>query len=629
MIRPDEQPEWAEPIPVVLPAPPDDAPVPDAALPTLNPYLQPIDPLVDGQPPESIEALPEVEEALPVDPLEVVPDIEPLLYAEAYEPPTPVAARGGRGWPLIAWIVIAVLVCYEFASNHIVPYFTEVARERFATGRPEEGPAAPGGEPAPKDAGENPAEAMDATEAEVEFAVLEMQSRYLVGWNSLVRQQAFYDQARQLNTGPPEQRLRAIVLIGELGGPNDAIEELQRLDRQVPLNGPQRALRDILLKLYRDHERRQWTTPSLTPDDRELLKDELGWFGRLALAPADGHDQQAREDVLKPAKTTAIAVVSVFGVLGLLGLVGFVLLVIFAVCLLAGWLRRGFGRPGPYGGVYAETFAIWMAAFLAMNLAGPYILQKLDERVLAETTAARDGLEEGEGEPPATMPQPSGWRALKKWRLGLFGLAELATLLVVFWPLVRGVPWRELKHDLGLNWGRRPLAEPFLGIGCYIMSLPLLGIGFLITVLLMLLFGAFPGVGGAELFRAEHQFKSHPIVEMVAKGDWLIKLQVLFLASIVAPIVEEIMFRGVLYRHLRDTTGQLGFALSLFLSGTVTSFIFAVVHPQDPLAFPALMALAYGFTLAREWRGTLIPGMVMHGLHNGLLMLLLMLMLSG
>jgi membrane protease YdiL (CAAX protease family) len=626
MIRPDEQPEWAEPIPVVLPAPPDEAPVADAALPTLNPYLQPIDPLVDGQPRESIEALPEVEEALPVDPPEVVPDIEPLLYAEAYEPPTPVAARGGRGWPLIAWIVIGLLVCYEFASNHIVPYFTEVARERFSTGRPDGGQPAPGGEAAPNDV---PAEVTDTAEAQVEFAVMEMQARYLVGWNNLVRQQAFYDQARQLNTGSPEQRLRAIVLIGELGGPNDAIGELQSLDRQVPLAGLQRELRDILLKLYRDHQRRQWTTPSLTPHDRELLKDELGWFGRLALAPADGHDKQAREDVLKPAKTTAIAVVSVFGVLGLLGIIGFVLLVIFAVCLLAGWLRRGFGRAGPYGGVYAETFALWMAVFLGMNLAGPYVLEYLDQRAIAEAAAAVHALVEGEGGQPAAPPQSTVWQALKKWRLGLFGMAELATLLVVFWPLVRGVPWRELKHDLGLNWGRRPLAEPFLGIGCYIMSLPLLGIGFVITVLLMLLFGAVPGVGGAELLRAEHQFKSHPIVEMVAKGDWLIKLQVLFLASVVAPIVEEIMFRGVLYRHLRDGTGQLGFALSLFLSGTVTSFIFAVIHPQDPLAFPALMALAYGFTLAREWRGTLIPGMVMHGLHNGLLMLLLMLMLSG
>jgi len=36
-----------------------------------------------------------------------------------------------------------------------------------------------------------------------------------------------------------------------------------------------------------------------------------------------------------------------------------------------------------------------------------------------------------------------------------------------------------------------------------------------------------------------------------------------------------------------------------------------------------LMALAMGFALTREWRGTLIPGMVGHALNNAMVMLLL------
>ena len=88
------------------------------------------------------------------------------------------------------------------------------------------------------------------------------------------------------------------------------------------------------------------------------------------------------------------------------------------------------------------------------------------------------------------------------------------------------------------------------------------------------------------------------------------------------------MFRGVLYRHLREATRRWRLALSLLASGLVNSFLFAVVHPQGLIAVPVLMGLALGFTLAREWRGTLVPSMVAHGLNNGLVTLLLMLALG-
>jgi membrane protease YdiL (CAAX protease family) len=96
------------------------------------------------------------------------------------------------------------------------------------------------------------------------------------------------------------------------------------------------------------------------------------------------------------------------------------------------------------------------------------------------------------------------------------------------------------------------------------------------------------------------------------------------LAAVVAPLVEETMFRGVLYRHLREASCRWGTAWSIVFSGTVASFIFAVLHPQGLLAVPVLMALAYGFTIAREWRGTLVPCMVGHGLSNGLVTLLVL-----
>ena len=82
------------------------------------------------------------------------------------------------------------------------------------------------------------------------------------------------------------------------------------------------------------------------------------------------------------------------------------------------------------------------------------------------------------------------------------------------------------------------------------------------------------------------------------------------------------MFRGVLYRHLREGTRGLGWVSSAFISAVGVSFIFAAIHPQGLLTVPALMGLAFGFTLIREWRGTLIPSMIAHGINNGVVLLL-------
>ena len=95
---------------------------------------------------------------------------------------------------------------------------------------------------------------------------------------------------------------------------------------------------------------------------------------------------------------------------------------------------------------------------------------------------------------------------------------------------------------------------------------------------------------------------------------------ILLLGSIVAPLVEETMFRGVLYRHLRDATARQRIGISIFLSAIVNSIVFAFIHPQPLVFSPALIMLAIGFSLAREWRGGLIAPMVMHGVSNGVVL---------
>jgi membrane protease YdiL (CAAX protease family) len=93
-------------------------------------------------------------------------------------------------------------------------------------------------------------------------------------------------------------------------------------------------------------------------------------------------------------------------------------------------------------------------------------------------------------------------------------------------------------------------------------------------------------------------------------------LLVFLTACVAAPIVEETMFRGVLYRHLRDWSAGQQRWMSVIFAALVNGLIFASIHPQGIFGIPVLATLAIGFSLAREWRGSLVSSIVMHGIHN-------------
>jgi membrane protease YdiL (CAAX protease family) len=88
------------------------------------------------------------------------------------------------------------------------------------------------------------------------------------------------------------------------------------------------------------------------------------------------------------------------------------------------------------------------------------------------------------------------------------------------------------------------------------------------------------------------------------------------LASVAAPIVEEIMFRGFLYGHLRGAVMPRIRVGSMIVAAVASSVVFAIIHPQGVLFVPALGGLAVAFCIYREMRGSLIAPMVAHGINN-------------
>jgi membrane protease YdiL (CAAX protease family) len=113
-----------------------------------------------------------------------------------------------------------------------------------------------------------------------------------------------------------------------------------------------------------------------------------------------------------------------------------------------------------------------------------------------------------------------------------------------------------------------------------------------------------------------HAPKVSDQADQLDAGDSTINLvAVTVLVTVVAPIAEEIFFRGFLFTALRRWVGWVGGAL---LSGAV----FAAIHigSLDAIFLPALVVL--GFLLAALYKqtGSLLPCMAFHAVNNSLAM---------
>lgn len=444
--------------------------------------------------------------------------------------------------------------------------------------------------------------------------VLEFQNRCRIGLGELFRQTKPGSDAeiRVLFEGDPNspadqaqyaamwgrgtfgQRLQFVILGGELSGPKAALRLLGKLKwdwetAKLQPSAEQVAVWTSLRKLYQDFRKKKFDAPSVADPERKRLLAKLGWYGRLALTPPDAPDRVARQEVLASPLRLVYCLVSIVVFLLTLGVLGGIGLVVFAVAAFTGNLRVGLRAGSGSSGVYAETFAIWIFVFTGGLLSLEFWPWERDRFLLNLVV--------------------------------MFG-----SLLVLAWPVLRGIPWSEVRQDLGLTRGRAGVLEPLLGIPSYAMMLPMLAVGFALTFILLLAWMAQGGGGGGapdSPFEPQ-QMMSHPIVNVVLQGGFWTRVQLLLLACVAAPIVEEIMFRGVLYRHLRDATRGFGWIVSCLASALWTSFIFAVIHPQGMITVPALMGIACGCTLAREWRDSLWPSMVVHAINNSLIFTLLM-----
>lgn len=110
---------------------------------------------------------------------------------------------------------------------------------------------------------------------------------------------------------------------------------------------------------------------------------------------------------------------------------------------------------------------------------------------------------------------------------------------------------------------------------------------------------------------------THPLISDLQEADRPGTVFALFIvAALFAPLVEEFTFRGMLFPALAKVLKSP--VWGILLSG----LMFAAVHPQGPVLWLPLMSVGCTAAYLSYRSGSLLPALVMHGVHNGALLLM-------
>jgi len=237
--------------------------------------------------------------------------------------------------------------------------------------------------------------------------------------------------------------------------------------------------------------------------------------------------------------------------------------------------------PAPFGpGGFALSLVAILAATAALTFAALAALRGF--AALAGAPGALDqglrllgrGLADG---PPAAQLLVFAF-------LGAFFYSLLAaTLVAARWRGGRG--WRALAAWRRPVWPFRP-------------------------VWLLLLAAAFPAylVGASTLIRLiDPHFRTWFFVPSDPAGMALS----LFVVAVMAPLAEEILFRGWAYTHVKAMAGAPAAVIA-------TTLAFAAAHFDGGLLYPAaILVPGLLFALVREWTGSALGSFFAHGWYNG------------
>jgi len=370
-----------------------------------------------------------------------------------------------------------------------------------------------------------------------------------------------------------EAAQRLGILVGELEDA-EPLDDAEAIERRGQLLDDARLLRDYYAALARDPD----AVDGLDDETMNGLIERHGFFGELVRVSRLPQGHELRAHLLDGALVPLVVMGIILAIMGVSVLLGLGLGITAIVMGAMGSLRFAMPRPAPGGSVYLESAVIFVACFALLQI--------------AQQVAAMFG--EKATDTAGMLALPAQW----------------LLLLVPLWPLLRGVRWSRVRDDLGLRAPRGVGLEIVAGVAGYLALLPVLLAG--MAVMLLLLFVQqvlFPGDPNAS-------GPTNPILELIKTLDPVLLILLFTLATIWAPLCEELIFRGALFRHMRAR-------LALPIAALLSAMVFGMMHGYAAVQLIPVTVLGFNFALIRAWRGSLVGPIVAHALNNAVVLGLL------
>jgi membrane protease YdiL (CAAX protease family) len=380
----------------------------------------------------------------------------------------------------------------------------------------------------------------------------------------------------------PEDRVRNIMLAGEFVDDQAALNRIDSFRTELEYDAIDtmnpRIPDDLILAELNALEIIYTAGIDSLENNQVLqLQSRYGLIGKVAVTHGLDDTDPRRAPLI-----TGIIPLGLFmilaGLVVILGpLLGLIILVFGIVQLSTGRMKFRNHVPAKGGSVFLETYGVFVGGFLIISIATFFVSY-------------------------SSRPELAGLSLLAQWLL----------LLLVLWGVFRGMNAGTWRKAIGWHAGEGVFKEIGCGALAYLASLPIYIVGVIITAILLILRDLITTMqnNGAP---AEPVSVSNPIFEMIASGSVFSIILLFALATTWAPVVEEAIFRGALFRHMRSS---MHWVFAAFLSAV----LFAFMHDYGPLMVAPLIALGFMFAFMREWRGSLIAPMTAHFMHNFTLM---------
>ncbi len=171
--------------------------------------------------------------------------------------------------------------------------------------------------------------------------------------------------------------------------------------------------------------------------------------------------------------------------------------------------------------------------------------------------------------------------------------AGLVSLLFLWWWSREGANPAGILRFRGSIWGQ--LGAALMGFAIY---LPLMLLSLIVVIWLA------PALPSEQI----NPLAERSLDEMgFGMAMWMVLLAVVF-----APIVEEVLFRGVLFQVLWQRTGRV------WLSALVSGFLFAAIHPQFLGGILTVTLLGVILAMVYAHTRSLLPCILIHAFNNGM-----------